>query len=60
MLKAHRLPFGLQQEELLRVDMADDRQVVRRGPQVLADGDDIHTGLAQVTHHGAHFVERFA
>ena len=47
-LEAERQRLGLHLRELVGMDVALDRQVRRRRPQVLADGEDVAVDRAQV------------
>src|SRR3954454_11335 len=46
-LESHRVRLALELAELVRVPVPHDRQVVARGTEVLADGQHLHTVLAQ-------------
>ena len=58
--ETHELAGGAQVVELVRRPPPFDRQVGCRGPQVLAQGEDAHAGVAQVGHRPAHLVVRLA
>ncbi len=42
------------------VDVAHDRQMLRRRPQILAERQDVDVARAQIAHHGQHFVDGLA
>src|SRR3954451_1122717 len=46
-LEAHRVGLALELGELVGVPVADHRQVIDRGPQVLADREHLHVVLAE-------------
>src|SRR5436189_4317953 len=48
--ESERFALLAEPAELLRVHPAVDPSVLRRGLQVLADGDDVHADRAQVAH----------
>ena len=50
-----QLPVG---RELVRVDELADGQVIGGGPQVLAEGEQVDAGCAQVVHRLRHFARR--
>src|SRR5450759_1065003 len=58
--EAHGESLTLELLELVGRDVAFDRQMLPRWPQVLSQGQDLDAGRAQVAHDGAHLIEAFA
>jgi hypothetical protein len=57
--KAQRFSFVLQFDEVVRVNPAIDRVMVRRWTQVLRNREDLATSAQQVAHYGGDFRARF-
>src|SRR3954454_9551160 len=59
-VEAQLVGGGLQRLELVGMPIAHDRQVALAGPQVLADGEDLHAVLAQLAERVDHLLEALA
>ena len=57
---AYALAFGFEGCELSGGNVADNRQVIERGPQVLAKGQNLAVVRKQVAHHSEHLLRLFA